>query len=372
MAWRKIVSMQKAPSQSHASKRHISKGIWVARPSGWGAFWFPAMKKNVMAKKIFFVALVALFLSSLLIKTTFAISGACSYHGGVNCNAGANAQGYSTCNDGWVSSVPYSQTDECQTLCLTPAEVSSEIQTIQQDANQLVQSIQNEYTAIFSEDNSLQNQCLGVANGEAAAHGMMGSPNASAYSAQCDNSQYKIDSSEESLAIAQDYSNAHEQEQKIQAEQCDSGTARNPMLRNIGELFVVGRELKLLRLQQRLLGLSALLIDRNGVARHRICRRRRARAVWVCGSEGIEGGGSRIHGRGTDEGGSRETAGADGDGRCVRDVPAEGRSANGGDDGRRSKKEDMVGGGPACVIPLVLVLSADTLPTPSYAATAYQ
>ena len=41
-------------------------------------------------------------------------SGACSYHGGVNCSAGANLDGGVTCNDGWTdSSVSYSSVKEC-------------------------------------------------------------------------------------------------------------------------------------------------------------------------------------------------------------------------------------------------------------------
>lgn len=44
----------------------------------------------------------------------FATSGECSYHGGVDCSAGPNFEGYAVCNDGWVSSVLYSDTEECQ------------------------------------------------------------------------------------------------------------------------------------------------------------------------------------------------------------------------------------------------------------------
>ena len=44
-----------------------------------------------------------------------AISGACSYHGGVNCSAGGTFDGKVICNDGWInSSVYFSDTDECR------------------------------------------------------------------------------------------------------------------------------------------------------------------------------------------------------------------------------------------------------------------
>jgi hypothetical protein len=60
-------------------------------------------------KKIF---LLLVFLFPL---TTFAISGACSSHGGVNCTIGSSALGNSICNDGWTSSTSFYDTDECKT-----------------------------------------------------------------------------------------------------------------------------------------------------------------------------------------------------------------------------------------------------------------
>ena len=57
--------------------------------------------------------------------SALATSGACSFHNGVNCSAGADINGKVKCNDGWVnSSVYFSNTDECQTnlnnLCPLP------------------------------------------------------------------------------------------------------------------------------------------------------------------------------------------------------------------------------------------------------------
>jgi hypothetical protein len=62
-----------------------------------------------MFKKLF-VLVIFLFLPAF----TLATSGACSYHDGVNCSAGANYNGKVICNDGWTnSSVYFSDADEC-------------------------------------------------------------------------------------------------------------------------------------------------------------------------------------------------------------------------------------------------------------------
>ena len=62
-------------------------------------------------KKIIFVLIILIIPS-----VSFATSGACSSHGGVNCSAGANYAGKVQCNDGWVnSSVYFSDTEECKT-----------------------------------------------------------------------------------------------------------------------------------------------------------------------------------------------------------------------------------------------------------------
>ncbi len=56
---------------------------------------------------------IGLFLSNS--QSALATSGACSYHGGVNCSAGPGAYGNVTCNDGWTgSSVAYSSMTECR------------------------------------------------------------------------------------------------------------------------------------------------------------------------------------------------------------------------------------------------------------------
>lgn len=51
--------------------------------------------------------------------STHAVSGACSYHDGVNC-AIENIDGNAVCNDGYVSSIQYTQMYECQNQCQPP------------------------------------------------------------------------------------------------------------------------------------------------------------------------------------------------------------------------------------------------------------
>ena len=54
------------------------------------------MKKILIALTI--IASFAIF------QTASAISGTCSYHGGINCNAGSDWDGSAVCNDGWRDS----------------------------------------------------------------------------------------------------------------------------------------------------------------------------------------------------------------------------------------------------------------------------
>jgi len=68
------------------------------------------MKKTVFLR--FFIA-VSLFLTPLTSLATNG-SGACSWHGGVDCSAGTDRDGSVICNDGWRgSSVKYSDVAEC-------------------------------------------------------------------------------------------------------------------------------------------------------------------------------------------------------------------------------------------------------------------
>jgi len=58
---------------------------------------------------------IIVILSLLLAPSfVFAISGACSFHNGVNCSTQDPLTGNAICNDGFISSTPYFETDECQ------------------------------------------------------------------------------------------------------------------------------------------------------------------------------------------------------------------------------------------------------------------
>lgn len=174
-----------------------------------------------MAKKIVLVCALGLFLPLFLIKISFAISGECSYHDGVNCSVGPNPQGYAVCNDGWASSVFYSQTDECQASCLTPAEVTDRINVAEQEKNQYIQLIQNEYAGILSSDSALSSQEQTDCQSSASRMGV--------YNTGCtsngSSNQYALDQAKEQLAISQEQANASAQEQQIENEQCTASVA---------------------------------------------------------------------------------------------------------------------------------------------------
>ena len=79
-----------------------------------------------MKTKVLGLVFASLILAALLINNdTRAISGACSYHGGVNCSAGPSSGGNVVCNDGWLdSSVSYYDSVACGStpilLCVYP------------------------------------------------------------------------------------------------------------------------------------------------------------------------------------------------------------------------------------------------------------
>lgn len=91
-------------------------------------------------------------------KPVFATSGACSYHGGVNCDI----QGlYATCNDGTQSGVLYSDMDECQNSssldqCTIPVAYCTQ-STLDSYKTLEAQSIQKCQT---------NNALLGITNGD--------------------------------------------------------------------------------------------------------------------------------------------------------------------------------------------------------------
>lgn len=77
----------------------------------------------------FIIVLGVIFCGSFLFlkSQALATSGACSWHGGINCPAGMQYDGRVFCNDGWIDSTTYySFTDNCGSLvssyssCFTP------------------------------------------------------------------------------------------------------------------------------------------------------------------------------------------------------------------------------------------------------------
>lgn len=87
-----------------------------------------------------------LLLSILLTipSLSFATSGACSYHNGVNCSAGASYTGKVQCNDGWInSSVNFSEAQECKVShCNYPTYSSCDVERAKQQAQARIASRQ--------------------------------------------------------------------------------------------------------------------------------------------------------------------------------------------------------------------------------------
>lgn len=92
------------------------------------------MKKNLL------ILSILLTIPSI----SFATSGACSYHGGVNCSAGASYSGKVQCNDGWInSSVNFSEAQECKvSRCNYPAYSSCDVERARGQAQTRIASRQ--------------------------------------------------------------------------------------------------------------------------------------------------------------------------------------------------------------------------------------
>jgi hypothetical protein len=120
-----------------------------------------------------------LIIGLLPFQITYATSGACSWHGGVNCSAGASADGNSMCNDGFESSVSYYSMVECSgsNSCggLTVSQrlayptyspsykkierelISSELTTTQQQLQNYQNDINNQYQMAVAQNQALNN-----------------------------------------------------------------------------------------------------------------------------------------------------------------------------------------------------------------------
>jgi hypothetical protein len=128
-----------------------------------------------MSKSIFIIPIVFLF-SLAATPAAFAVSGECAYHNGVDCAAGPNAQGYAVCNDGWVSSVSYSNADECDPAPACPQPV-------------VVGCInQNQLTILQNELSTEQSSCENIESNERASAAAAGELNFTATGEGCDDS----------------------------------------------------------------------------------------------------------------------------------------------------------------------------------------
>jgi hypothetical protein len=87
------------------------------------------VETNKVMEKIFSYNLILLAAFLFIVPiTVYATSGACSYHLGVNCNAGADYDGSAICNDGWRDSlVSFSNTDECKKSNACPISQASNL-----------------------------------------------------------------------------------------------------------------------------------------------------------------------------------------------------------------------------------------------------
>lgn len=111
---------------------------------------------------------LATILSFLLPLSAFATSGACSYHGGVNCSYGSDYDGSVICNDGWRnSSVSFYSMNECDAYvskCYYPSGVGC---TNEQDyANKQkecdgIKILNSRYGII---DQTAENECINRLN----------------------------------------------------------------------------------------------------------------------------------------------------------------------------------------------------------------
>jgi hypothetical protein len=116
-----------------------------------------------------FLLVLAFLLSRA--PVVYATSGACSYHGGVDCSAGPASDGNAICNDDSESSVPYDDMEECQdssqARCPLPIVYGC--------------TTQSEYTEMQSECTSAMSQEQALCNQEyqAEGDGLMG------YTGQC-------------------------------------------------------------------------------------------------------------------------------------------------------------------------------------------
>ena len=109
-----------------------------------------------------YISITILFLMPII---SFATSGACSSHGGVNCSAGASIGGKVICNDGWTnSSVYFSEADECKASSCTPPSGTGCKTENDYGALSVKLNAQGGYLGMSASQQSLLNQCRNEIN----------------------------------------------------------------------------------------------------------------------------------------------------------------------------------------------------------------
>ncbi len=131
--------------------------------------------------------LPVIFLTVLLFpNSSFAVSGACSNHGGVNCSVGAGALGNAMCSDGFQSSTSYYSADECSNVsyCFQPVTTDCDANmlggiTIQQNMSGMGNTIMGQGAIQGCKDAHIQyqaqlatyNSCISTKSSQSGALG---------------------------------------------------------------------------------------------------------------------------------------------------------------------------------------------------------
>ncbi len=184
-------------------------------------------KSNIKIVSISMISAVSLLFGFFVVRPALATSGECSYHGGVNCAAGASANGDAICNDGAISSVPYSETDECSTTisCFTSNEVTQLTQSLEQQYGTVIQNLENEEQSAIAQIQQQAEENLQQYNNESSLlnqyHGYNSTQGQATDNIQSqEQADIESTSGQYGLSIAEAKSELAQQEEKIALEQC--------------------------------------------------------------------------------------------------------------------------------------------------------
>lgn len=108
-------------------------------------------------KKILIIITLVLITPSI----TFATSGTCSFHGGINCNAMSDWDGSAICNDGWRDS---SETFYSALVCKESHHLCTLIESNQLDQKNNVEALRQKITDISNQASSLNKETMSSNN----------------------------------------------------------------------------------------------------------------------------------------------------------------------------------------------------------------